>query len=91
MVVACLLTAGCNRNATRKPDEDEFVSIAIVSGTDHETQEIMEKVLLDQQIECFFDGSVVYGLHVRKSHAALAVNAIQTSRALKNRSFEIEE
>lgn len=91
VVLTCLLTVGCNGKLASKADEDEFVPIAVVSGTDHETQEIMEKVLLEQQIECFFDGSIAYGLHVKKRHAALAINAIQTSNALKNRTFEIEK
>lgn len=91
IVFTCLLTVGCNGNATSKTDEDEFVPIAIVSGADHETQEIMENVLLAEQIECFFEGSIAYGLHVKKRKAALAINALRRSHALKNRSFEIEK
>lgn len=86
----CLFSVGCTQNVVSVVD-DAFVSIATVSATDHETQETVAKVLKAESIECYFDGSVVYGLHVRKNNVRSAIDAIRKSRELKSNSIEVDE
>lgn len=91
MVFACCLTnIGCSEPINHLGDES-FVSIGTVDGGDTETQDIIESVLATEQIECYFDGSVLYDLHVKKRDVTSALELIKRSRELQGKNIELNK
>ncbi len=88
ILVACSTAIGCMKRNNPAGGES-FVSIATVGGLDDETQELIEEHLADEQIECYFDGSVLYELNVKTKDAASAVEVIKKSKELKGKNIEI--
>jgi hypothetical protein len=88
LLAACWTAIGCTKRNNPRGGES-FVSIATVGGLDDETQEVIEKILADEQIECYFDGSVLYELNVKTKDASSAVEVIKKSKELKGKNMEI--
>jgi uncharacterized protein YggL (DUF469 family) len=87
ILAAFLITIGCN-GQLNPSDHEGFVSIATVGGLDNETQEIIRADLAAKQIECYFDGSVLYDLYVKKKDTSSAIKVIKKSKKLEGRNIE---
>ena len=71
----------------------EVLSIALVGGTDHETQAAIEGVLGAAGIECFLEGSAVYNVQVHPEDRQRAIDILKSSNDLKGHwiQFAAEE
>jgi hypothetical protein len=70
------------------PADDELAVAALVGGTDRDAQAIVERELAAAGIECFLEGSVVYGVQVRAADVARAVDVLRSSAGLTGHWIE---
>jgi len=73
--------------------DQELLSIAVVGGTDHEAQAIIERELGAAGIEHFLEGSVVYHVQVHPQDRQRAIHVLKSSEDLKGHwiQFAAEE
>lgn len=70
------------------PVDDDLVTAAMIGGTDHEAQAIVERELAAAGITCFVEGSVVYGVQVRSHDLIRAREILAASSELRDHWFE---
>ncbi len=73
---------GCQKQGK---SDDKFISIAAVGGMDSATQDEISSLLKTRNIECYFEGSILYGLHVKKKDAALSIRILRKSKEFSER------
>jgi len=94
--LAIVLIASCKHE--HKPQsstnesfrKDEFVVVATVNSGDSYTQSKVVRVLRSKGIDCYFEGSVVYGLFVLDSDSLKTVETLKSTADLADCRFEIE-
>ncbi|HEX8642402.1 MAG TPA: hypothetical protein VF702_00650 [Allosphingosinicella sp.] len=67
---------------------DDLVTVMVVGALDREAQSLVEQELASAGIDCFIEGSVVYGVQVRSTDADRARQILEGLQALQDHWVE---
>jgi tRNA A37 threonylcarbamoyladenosine dehydratase len=77
-LLACtLMLTACSCSTTSTKSEPTWSCVAAISGNDKPLQEIVRATLRKSNIECYFEGSLIYGVMVPTNQRKQARQAIK--------------
>ena len=102
LILGILFFVSCDSQPNAKVNDDfeksasdditsDFVLIASIAGNDQATQMKVTRLLNSHSIDCFFEGSVTYGLFVRSSDATTVASILANTPDLDDNQIRVAD